>query len=314
MPRPRFDRVSSVRGIASNLGCSVADLEELSSAEDQRPFYTCLKIPKRGKARRGQHRTVYQADQRLALIQKNLATWLSEYVQFPGCVQGFVNKRSTATNASVHLAKKRIVHADIKDFFDSIRLPEVESAFRAIGWAPPLAMLLARVSTLNGQLPQGASSSPCIANLVCRHLDTDMDTLAKASSCSYTRYADDITFSGDSLPSEPQLASILSAYGFRLRDGSYREQRRGKAQYVTGLTVSESSKPHIPRVAKRRLRLELHYAAKFGVDSHLERTGSPLKHEEELARLLGWINFIYSVEGSGRLFGQWLRVQARENT
>jgi len=292
----------------------VADLEELSSTQDQRAFYTCLKIPKRGKARRGQHRAVYQADQRLGLIQKNLAAWLSEYVRFPGCVQGFVNKRSTATNASFHLAKKRILHADIKDFFDSIRLPQVESAFQAIGWASPLATLLARVSTLNGQLPQGASSSPCIANLVCRHLDIDMETLAKASGCTYTRYADDLTFSGDSLPSQSQLTSILATYGFSTRDGSCREQRRGRAQYVTGLTVSESSKPNVPRVAKRRLRLELHYAAKFGVDSHLERTGSSLTHEEAVARFRGWINFIYSVEGSGCLFERWLLVQAQENT
>lgn len=294
------------------MGCSVADLEEISAANDQLVFYTCLKIPKRGKARSGQYRTVYQADQRVALIQKNLTAWLSEHVIFRDCVQGFVSKRSTTTNASRHLGKKRILHADIKDFFDSIGLHQVESAFQVIGWAQPLATTLARLCTLNGRLPQGASSSPFLANLVCKNLDTDMETLAKANACSYSRYADDITFSGESLPSAEALTSILTRFGFTLRAGSFREQRKGHGQYVTGLTVNDSTKPRVPRVAKRRLRLELYYATKFGIDGHLERTHSELTHEQAFARFRGWINFIYSVEGSGRLFEQWLKVQAAD--
>jgi RNA-directed DNA polymerase len=305
-----FGKVRSIEGLAANLGCAVADLTEFAESADQRPFYKRLRIPKKGK-RRGQFRTVYKPIQRLALIQKNLATWITTYTEFAQHVQGFVHGRSIATNARIHLGQRFILHADIQDFFDTIRFEQVEDAFRALGCLASIAPTLARISTLNRQLPQGSSASPCLANLVARHLDADLQVLANGNACRYSRYADDITISGETLPPESEVDAILGRHGFALRDGKCRVQRRGRTQYVTGLTVSDVTKPRVSKVQKRRLRLELYYAARFGIADHLDRTNSELDIPYAIARLQGWINFIYSVEGSGRLFEQWKKVLER---
>ena len=118
MPVP-FAQVRTIDGLAANLGCTIGDLAEFTDAADQSSFYTALRLPKKGK-RRGEVRVVYAAHQRLALVQKNLATWIAGYVEFPEYVQGFVHRRSISSNARFHLGQKYALHTDITDFFDTI--------------------------------------------------------------------------------------------------------------------------------------------------------------------------------------------------
>jgi retron-type reverse transcriptase len=308
-PPPRHIR--TLDAAARVIGCTADDLRTIASDADQRRYYERLRIPKKGR-RRGEFRTVYHAHQRLALIHKNIGTWISEHIDFPDYVQGFVSKRSIVTNARLHLGQRVLLHADIKDFFDSITRPQVVVAFTSIAFSPSLADVLAGVCTLNGQLPQGTSASPAIANIVCQHLDTDMNTLAIASGCTYSRYADDITISGDQVPESAELQGILEKYGFSLRSGSCRTQRKGHSQFVTGLTISDPKSPRIPRVTKRRLRLQLHYAARFGMSDHLAHIGSDDTPEFAVNQLHGWMSFIFSVEGKSqqRLYDKWRKVSA----
>src|SRR5690606_22967346 len=100
MPHTPFGQLRSLEGLAANLGCSAGDLEEISTSADQRQFYTKIDIPKKGR-RRGQFRTVHVPDQRLGLIQKNLSRWITSLTDFDRCVQGFVPRRSIATNAAL---------------------------------------------------------------------------------------------------------------------------------------------------------------------------------------------------------------------
>lgn len=216
---------------------------------------------------------------------------------FPACVQGFVKKRSTTSNATIHLGQPRLLHADIRDFFGSIAESRVVDAFRALGARAEIAAALGAICTLNGRLPQGSSSSPIVANLVCRHLDADFEVLANASECRYSRYADDITISGRSLPPSVDVAAALHGHGFELRDGQCRLQYRGRAQYVTGLTIADPVCPRLPKAAKKRLRLQLHYAERFGLEDHLSHVDSEEPPEWALNRLGGWITYMYSVEG-----------------
>lgn len=263
MKHTPFGQVRSVDGLAANLGCSADDLEEISTSAEQRQFYTKLEIPKKGR-RRGQFRTVHRPDQRLGLIQKNLSRWITSPTEFDRCVQGFVPRRSIATNATLHLGARLILHADIRDFFDAIPIDAVQDAFRTLGCVESIAQQLAKICTLNGQLPQGSSASPAIANLVCRRLDADLQVLARGNGCQYSRYADGITISGDSVPAAGDVSVILAEHGFVLREGRCRVQRRGRTESVTGLTVSDTRRPRVSRVQKRRLRLVLHYAERFG--------------------------------------------------
>lgn len=303
-----FGQLHSLEGLAANLACSVADLSKYGTNSDQRRFYKPIQLPKKGR-RAGEFRTVYMPEQALGLIQKNLSSWITTYTAFESFVQGFVHGRSIVTNARLHLGQALILHADIQGFFDAIRIERVDEAFRAIGCNATIAGVLSRLTTLNGQLPQGASTSPCLANLVVRHLDADFQVLAIGSGCRYSRYADDIAISGAVVPSETDVAATLSRHGFALRGGRCRIQRRGRAQFVTGLTVADTETPHVPRVRKRRLRLELYYAAKFGLVDHLERTQSDFDPPYALQRLRGWVDFMHSVEGSGRFFDLWCKVR-----
>src|SRR5262245_48687509 len=105
MPYPPPGLIRTIEAAARVIGCAADDLRAIASLTDQRAHYKRLRIPKKGR-RRGQFRTVYHAHQKLALIQKNIATWITEHVEFPEYVQGFVSKRSIATNARMHLGQR----------------------------------------------------------------------------------------------------------------------------------------------------------------------------------------------------------------
>jgi retron-type reverse transcriptase len=311
----RFGDIETESDLAEVFGCKVDDLLKVARATDQIELYEQISLPKKGRKRRGEFRVVYKPKlQVLRLLQKNIATALSLCTVFADCVQGFTAKRSIVTNARAHLGAKILVHADIKNFFESIKLPQIEGAFQSLGCNSAISSTLAKVCSLNGFLPQGSNASPIIANMVCRNLDTDFLALATANGSVYTRYADDITFSGSKVPHEAAIWQLLRIHGFEMRAGAARTQKKGKAQYVTGLTVSDASYPRVPRRVKHRLRLELYYMRKFGIEDHLAHTGSGESQLWATNRIGGWIKFIHSVEPQrARVFAdQWAEVPQKK--
>jgi retron-type reverse transcriptase len=297
MPDIRFSEIRHLDDLARAFGTTVDEIQQFLSATTKATRYQSIRLRKKGKRRQGQFRTVYKVAQNLKLLQANVATAIAASTEFEEHVQGFVNKRSIVSNARLHLGQKLLLHADIHHFFESITLAHVDSAFRSLGCVPLVASALANICTLDDRLPEGSSASPIIANLVARYLDADLKSLAQAHGCRYSRYADDITISGDVVPDAARVAALLGQHGFELREGKCRTQRRGKSQYVTGLTIADRRTPRIPRIVKRRLRLELHYATRFGLQDHLDRTGSDRSSWQEIKRLGGWVSFMSSVEG-----------------
>jgi len=303
-----FASIENDNELAGIFGCRIEDLSMVASATDQLQFYDKISLPKKGRTRRGEFRVVYKAKlQVLRVLQKNIATALSMCTVFADCVQGFTAKRSIVTNARVHLGAKILIHADIKDFFDSIKLGQIEEAFQSLGCNTQVSSTLSKICSLNGFLPQGSSASPIIANMVCRGLDTDFLTLARATESTYTRYADDITFSGAAVPQEDAIQRLLNKHGFELRSGKCRTQKKGKAQYVTGLSITDTFCPRISRRVKSRLRLELYYVRKFGMEDHLAHIGNQEPQSWAENRIDGWIKFIHSVEpAKAKVFAtQW---------
>jgi len=261
-------------------------------------FYDQIRIPKKGKHNSGKYRIVYKVESELNNLQKNIATAIASRTQFPEYVQGFVSKRSIATNAALHLAQKYVLNVDIKDFFDSITQEQVAEAFRELGCTESIALVFARLCTFHGRLVQGASTSPVLANLVCVALDRDLAELGKEYGCSYSRYADDMTFSGEQLPRNKDIERCLKQHGFQSNPHKWKRQSRGQSQYVTGLTVFDNISPRIPKYVKRRLRQILHYASKYGLESHLDKIQCIDEDSErfEIRRIDGMIAFMYSVE------------------
>jgi retron-type reverse transcriptase len=176
---------------------------------------------------------------------------------------------------------------DLEAFFPSITFPRVRNVFVRAGYSPAVATILALLCTeaprkqvqYAGQtyfvatgprsLPQGACTSPALSNQVARRLDKRLQGIAKKLSASYTRYADDITFSGNEELKEKvgyamaRIRHIAQDEGFAVNEQKSRVQRRNSAQEVTGLVVND--RPAVPRKVIRRLRAILHSAKATGL-------------------------------------------------
>jgi hypothetical protein len=211
---------------------------------------------------------------------------------------------------------RRLVSADIRNFFPAISLSRVELALRRADIQSEVAGKLARFLCINGSLPMGLNSSPLIASLVAYPLDVELSELASKLDCSYTRYVDDITFSGnDLLPGRSEIELALSHHDFEMNVTKFRMSKRGQKHYVTGLSVSDPKAPHAPRKMKRRLRQELHFIGKYGLENHLLALGREEFAQQEVNRIDGMVSYIASLEPTlaGKLRDQWAKICKSED-
>jgi hypothetical protein len=203
------------------------------------------------------------------------------------CVHGCVAGRSILTNAASHLARPVVLRVDVRRFFDSITTTRVQAALVRAGMDESGATLVAACTTLSGILPTGFSTSPFIANLCFDPMDRILMALARSAEMTYTRYVDDLVFSGSDIDDAffNSVRDRLAEHGWTVNEKKTRFMRRGRPQYVTGLSVDDPNGPHVPRRTKRFLRLEVNYIAKNGFEaSSIGRN-----------RLFGMINFVKHV-------------------
>lgn len=298
--------LKTLNHVALACGIDAEFLAEYANHPRQRVYYYPIKIPKRGKNRQGQHRIVFQAiDHRLSQFHRSIAMMVAHSVQFGHHVQGFRKKCSARSNAEQHLASAILLHADIKSFFDTITTEQVKIAFVAAGVHEGVAGILASACTIEGAVRQGTRCSPILANLVCTGLDNKLLSLAESHHSVFTRYADDLTFSGDEVPSVNSVRAIVQSEGFSLRENKCRHQYRGRCQYVTGLSVSDESMPRLPTRMKSRLRLIFHYIEKYGLSEHWEKTGEQNPYGKE-RWLEGMLKYAASIEPA--LVNRWQEI------
>ncbi len=304
-----FKDLDNITHIAGALGCELSFVQFV--LDYPASFYHQLCVPRK---RRSEPRIVYEVNDDLKNLHTNILTCIAAKVKFPVYVQGFVSKRPIVTNASLHLGHKYVLNLDIKDFFDSIKIKKVASVFEELGCNHEVAFIFAQLCTLNGCLVQGANTSPILANLVCIELDKELVLICQEYDCVYSRYADDITFSGEKVPTKKSISQCLEKYDFKLNPDKWKWQCRGKAQYVTGLTVFDEEIPRLPKQMKRHLRQELYYAYKHGLPEHLEKSGIQDSRGTYINKIDGLIAFMYSVEPNRayQFDTIWQRIRARE--
>lgn len=181
------------------------------------------------------------------------------------------HKRATlAENARPHLGQAQVLKLDIEDFFWSIQFNQVmASAFPNYYYPPDFQMLLTSLCCFRATLPQGAPTSPVISNRVMRSFDDYMGQWCENRHINYTRYCDDMTFSGDFQPRTVinKVRSFLATYQFELSDAKTQCLKPYKRQLVTGVVVNNCLQ--VTRHYRRQLRQEVFYCQKFGVASHL---------------------------------------------
>lgn len=242
--------------------------------------YSVFQIRKRS----GGFRRISAPQTAVKILQRKLNQVLQSAYMARGCVHGFVNERSIVTNARPHVRKRYVLNVDLADFFPSINFGRVRGMFmaRPYGIAEKVATVLAQICCHDNELPQGAPTSPVVANMVCGRLDGELKRLAQSCRCAYTRYADDLSFSTSLSTFPAELASMETAegppqvrLGVRLREAVHgngfainpnktRLVDWRHRQEVTGLVVNRHA--NVPRSRVRQMRAMLHAWEKYGLE------------------------------------------------
>jgi RNA-directed DNA polymerase len=271
--------------VAAALGLTIGRLRWLCYHTEAatRIHYVQFEVPKKS----GGTRTLSAPHRTLAAAQE----WILANVLAPLPVEvaahGFVPNRSTLTNATPHAGKDVVINLDLEGFFPAIGFARVRHVFRRLGYSGAVATLLALlctecprrrvvyagtpyfVATGPRGLPQGACTSPALSNQVARRLDRRLSGLAEKLGLTYTRYADDLTFSaGPGFRDKvgyliARVRHIAEDEGFAVNPKKTRVQRPESRQTVTGLVVNAA--PAVPRDIVRRLRAILHRAKTEGL-------------------------------------------------
>ena len=274
------------------------------------------------KKRSGGMRLLSAPHATLAKAQAQVLRTILDKLPTEEPAHGFIKGRSTVTNATPHLKRDLVVNLDLKDFFPSVTFPRVRGVFKKLGYSPAVATVLALLCTesprrkveYDGQalwvavgpraLPQGACTSPALSNQVAKRLDRRLKAMATKSGWSYTRYADDLTFSAPK-SNEAGVAMLLARVrhvvvdeDFTLQEKKGRVQRASGRQTVTGIVVNVQ-KPGLPREQVRELRAILHNARKTSLAAQ-NREARP-HFEAWLRGRIAYLTMVDRAKGSAML-------------
>ncbi len=291
------------------LGKSINQLEKLLS----HPKYIQYSIAKK----RGGRREILAPAAELKDVQKRVNYFLQGcYLSIkPKEVHGFIinppylnNCCNIVTNAQAHIEKGYVLNIDLKEFFPNIAAKQIKQLFSSpvFGFTEQIATALTLLATFEGRLPVGAPTSPVISNFICYDLDKLLIAFCGTHSLTYTRYADDLTFSANQpIVSDMVLdiSSIINKAGFDINEKKLRLQTKKSRQVVTGLTVNR--KVNIDRKLLKKIRAMLHDFTCNGISKatkkHFQLVGNGTidNRMEELfiQRLKGYINFVGQVRG-----------------
>jgi RNA-directed DNA polymerase len=280
--------------------------------------YTTFNINKKS----GGTRTILAPISPIKIIQEKLKQILDTLYNPKPSTHGFLRGRSIVTNARLHKKRRYILNIDLENFFPTIHFGRVRGLFMGTPYhlGIEVATILAQICCHNSILPQGAPTSPVISNMICSRLDAQLQRLAKENYCTYSRYADDITFSTTrsrfptglanlsdigQVELGSQLRGVIEDNGFKVNPRKTRLQTRLQRQEVTGLTVNRY--PNIRRRYIKQVRAILHAWQKFGLDSTEQRyfeQYAGFKYVTSKTRLppfqkvvLGKIEFIGMIKG-----------------
>ncbi|MBV6624409.1 MAG: RNA-directed DNA polymerase [Rivularia sp. (in: Bacteria)] len=279
--------------------------------------YIRFKMPKKT----GGERFISAPMPNLKQAQYWILTNILDKLKIHEAAHGFCQKRSIITNATPHVAADVVINFDLKDFFPSISYKRVKGLFYSFGYSETAATIFALICTsadveklqLDGTiyyvavgdryLPQGSPASPAISNLLCRRLDKRLTGMADKLGFTYTRYADDLTFSasGESLRHICNILrrteSIVTHEGLRINQEKTRVLRNTGKQEVTGIVVNE--KLSVCRKTLRKFRATLYQIEKEGLENKKWGNSTNL-----LAAITGYANFVAMVNPEKGIYFQ----------
>ena len=282
--------------LAQDLGIPVSTLFRVSFHLDR--HYRRVALPKAG----GGVRILSVPDPILKKIQRQILRILLFHRPVSPYATAYRPGGGVRVNALPHCGQQMVLRLDILHFFDSVRYQQIKEVIFPAGiFSEKLRVLLSCLCYCRDGLPQGAPTSPAISNLLLREFDFAVGDWCDARGIRYTRYCDDLTFSGsfDPKPVIRMVSDALWQEGFVLNPRKTRFLGPGHRQTVTGVVVNE--RPRLEASRRRQLRSELYYCQKYGVADHLSHLGDPRSPNAYLAALLGRLDFALSLSAEPQL-------------
>ncbi|WP_210149567.1 reverse transcriptase family protein [Chryseobacterium scophthalmum] len=321
-----IEHLAVVIGVESDyLRFLVGDIKheqfEFDRFEYKEKRYNYFKFTKK----RGGYREIMAPHKDLKYIQKWLLFNILDKYPFKNSCKGFRQGISIKDNALPHEKSDVILKVDLLKFYDTITEKRIYGVFKTMGFHGNLAVSLAKLCTAKHQsdywenftekeklilsefiktspsiLPQGAPSSPALANIVATRMDGRFDALSKKMNFSYSRYADDLTFSVKEkavLPPLKLISKIIQEEGFYINEDKIQYMKRGNKQFVTGLTIANGV--HTSKKYRKQIARHIHFCRKYGVENHLDKNNKEFKGYNILNFhdwLYGHICYINSVD------------------
>ena len=235
--------------------------------------------------RRGGNRKIDSPTTNVKILQQKLNQVLQAVYPTKPSVHGFATGKNVKSNAEQHVKKTWVLNVDLENFFPSINFGRVRGMFMSRPYSLPqdVSTVLAHLCCYKGYLPQGAPTSPVVSNMICAQMDSQLQRLAKVNRSTYTRYADDITFSNTNARLPPDLAvidrlnqvhpggrliKVITHNGFSINADKIWLRGRNNRQVVTGITVNDF--PNLPRKYANQIRAMLHAWKKYGLQAAQE--------------------------------------------
>jgi len=278
------------------------------------------------KKKKGSFREIMAPHEELKYLQRWLNYNILQKLPYSKYVTGFVPGTSILENAKIHKGSKYLLKIDLLKFFDSVDHKRVYNIFKELGYLRNIAHDLASLCTAEHRsaywnsfsshekdlfhyiinenrriLPQGAPTSPLLANLAAKNLDEKLVHLAEKRGFKYSRYADDLCFSSDienCIPSADYIEQIVRDEGFFVNTEKTKYSKPGVKQYVTGLSIANNT-ISVQKAKRREIFSHLFFANKHGLESHLQHLQEKGKYHQNYQNwLFGHIAFHYSIDKS----------------
>lgn len=244
-------------------------------------FYKTYQIAKKS----GGYRIISQPSRELKAIQGWILRNILDKLTVSPYSKGFEKKTSILDNAAPHIGANYILSLDVDNFFPSIHAGNVYSIYRTIGYNKNISRILTNLSVYNGGLPQGAPTSPKLANLICSRLDARISGYAGPKGITYTRYADDITLSTQTskkiIKAHDFVKFIIQDEGLNVNDKKTSILGPRKRKRVTGLVVTEKS-VGVGREQLRIIRSKIHYIF--------------TEKSDDISHVNGLVSYLYGVD------------------
>ena len=303
----QFLAIQTPHDLCNFFGMSFLDLENQINNCNYKRFFI--------QKKKGGAREILEPDLQLKDIQRYLNHYLQAYYLSikPKEIHGFIihpkyleSYNNIVSNANVHIQKKHLLNIDLKNFFPSISANRIKRLFISplFNFNNSVANALTLLTSYQAKLPIGAPTSPVISNFICLEFDSEIIKYCLDKNISFSRYADDLTFSSNFKFDDEQISDIyfiIRKHNFEVNDKKVHLTASNRSQKVTGLTVN--NKVNIERKLLKKIRAMQHDALTNGVEAatgkhfNLRQRATYSQQLKYVNKLIGYFNFVCQVRG-----------------